>query len=410
LFRERSFALVPNGQIDIEISHMRVLVAAVFAAIAASTAGAAEAPDACKVVGLNSIVPASAGFSVSPTDPNTIAFARPVNGKSQIYIYDRRTRTERCFTCRDIPAGPRADRQKGSPSFMPDGKRLLMQVEMARHPFEGLVGGPGAGWYNDVWMATIDGDRWSNLTRYPNGKLDTFGALIPEPSPDGTKLIWAELFDDDPRAQQAYRRGNTNPGGAPWGKWRIRMSEIKADVSGTATLAPLNTITLPSATWYETQGWSRDGDFIMFASDANTTGPHGMDLWVHNLKSGQSANLTKTPAEWEEFGEISPDGRLVAFMSSSCCDYTSTDDKKKLRTDLYLTTPDRQWTQRLTFYNERGHPHAKDGPGGSTVTKLRWSGDGTKIYFERPFYGVFGFARGSWLTELTFAGSCGGLR
>lgn len=388
---------------------MRLAITSV-AALLFAGAATAEPPTSCKVASLNSIVPASAGFSVSPADPNTIAFARPVRGKHQIFLYDRRTKRERCLTCNDIANGPRADRHKGAPSFLPDGKRLVMQVEMASHPFERLIGGPGSGWYNDVWIASIESGRWSNLTAYPSGRTDTFGALVPEPSPDGNKLIWAELFDDDPRAQAAYRRGNTNPGGAPWGKWRIRLADLRTGDSGATSLAPPMTITIPNATWYETQSWSRDGNFIVFASDAGTIGPHGMDLWVHNLKTGQSANVTKTPGHWEEFGEISPDGKLIAFMSSSCCAFTSADDKKKLRADLYLTTPDRAWTERLTYYNERGHPHAKDGPGGSTVTKLRWSGDGSKLYFERPFYGTFGFARGSWLTELNFAGSCGANR
>jgi Tol biopolymer transport system component len=382
----------------------------VTAVLLTSLANAGEAPEDCKVASLTNIVPASAGFSVSPADSNIIAFARPAGRAHQVYIYDRRAKTERCLTCESILGAPAANRHKGSPSFLPDGKRLVMQVEMASHPFEGIVGAPGAGWYNDIWMTTLEGDRWWNLTNYPSGKADTFGALIPEPSPDGSKLIWAELFDDDPRAQAAYRRGNMSPGGAPWGIWRVRLADIKTDASGAPTLNSLKAITLPAATWYETQGWSRDGNFIMFASDANQKMPQAMDLWVHNLKSGQSANLTKNPDGWEEFGEISPDGKLIAFMSSSCCDYKPDQDRKKLRADLYLTTPDRKWTERLTFYNERGHPHAKDGPGGSTVTKLRWSGDGTKLYFERPFYGTFGFIRGSWLTELTFAGSCGALR
>lgn len=389
---------------------MRAMKLIAVAGMFVSAASAGDVPDACKIASLNNIVPASAGFSVSPADPNTIAFARPVSGKHQVFLYDRRTKGERCLTCADVPGGPRANRQKGSPSFLPDGKRLVMQVEMASHPFEGLIGGPGAGWYNDVWMATVDGTRWWNLTKYPNGNGDTFGALLPEPSPDGSKLMWAELFDDDPRAQAAYRKGSTAPGGAPWGLWRVRLADVTSDAAGAPTLGGLTSITLPSATWYETQSWSRDGGYIVFASDANQTTPHAMDLWVHNLKSGQSANLTRTPDAWEEFGEISPDGKLVAFMSSSCCGFRPTDDKKKLRTDIYLTTPDRRWTERLTFYNEKGHPHAKDGPGGSTVTKLRWSGDGAKLYFERPFYGTFGFVRGSWLTELTFAGTCGALR
>lgn len=94
-------------------------------------------------------------------------------------------------------------------------------------------------------------------------------------------------------------------------------------------------------------------------------------------------------------------------MSSACCGFRPTDDKSKLRAQLYLTTPNRAWTERLTFFNESGHAHAKDGLGGSTVTALHWSRDGRKIWFERPFYGANGRALGWYLMELTFAGACG---
>lgn len=370
----------------------------------------AAPPPACAVKSLAPVVPATAGFSVSPIDENIVVFGKPVGKTTQIFRLDRRTRQETCLTCQSVAGGPAVDRHKGAPAFLADGRRIVLQVEMARHPFEGAIGGPGAGWFNDVWMTTIDGDRWSNLTRYPSGPNDRFGVLLPEPSPDGRRIAWAELYaDDGARAREALKRGEPAAGGAPWGRWRIKVADLVPGPDGGATLGPARTIAVPQGTWYETQGWSRDGGFLIFATDAGLPTPHAMDLWIHNLASGQSANLTRTPDAWEEFADISPSGRLVAFMSSTCCAFRPSDDKKKLRSELYLTTPDRAFTQRLTFFNEPGHAHGRDGAGGSTVTKLRWSRDGTRIHFERPFYGPGGAIRGSYLMELTFAGACGAI-
>lgn len=368
----------------------------------------AATPAACEVESVSPVVPASAGFSVSPVDEAVVLYARPVEGISQIFRLDRRTKQDVCLTCQTVPGGPAANRHKGSPAFLPDGQRFVMQVQMARHPFEGSLGGPGAGWFNDVWMASADARHWWNLTRHPGGPADRYGVLLPEPSPDGSRIAWAEMHaDDGERARAALKRRAPLVGGAPWGRWRIRVADLGTDPSGAPVLRDVRSLVLPHATWYETQGWSSDGRFLIFATDAGLATPQAMDLWIHDFATGQSANLTRSADAWEEFGDISPGGGLVAFMSSACCGFDPLDDKSRLRSELYLTSPDRAFTTRLTFFNERGHAHAKDAPGGSTVTKLRWSRDGTKIWFERPFYGAFGGARGSWLMELRFAGACG---
>lgn len=370
----------------------------------------AQMPPACNVQSVVPVVPATAGFSVSPRDASRILFGRPVDGVSQVMLLDRTTRAETCLTCEAVAGGPAAHLHKGAPAFLADGERFVLQVEMATHPFRGRMGGPGAGWFNDLWLAGADGRQWWNLTNFPGGPTDRYGVLLPEPSPDGRQLAWAELYaDDGEQARTALNRGKPLAGGAPWGRWRIRIAELATDAAGAPMLVDVRTLTVPGATWYETQAWSRDGRFLLFATDAPWPTPQAMDLWVHDFVTGRSTNLTRTSNAWEEFGDISPGGRYVAFMSSQCCDFEPRDDKRKLRSELYLTTPDRAHTARLTYFNERGHAHAKDGPGGSTVTKLRWTPDGARIFFERPFYGPFGGIRGAYLMELAFAGACGGL-
>ncbi|SDR61613.1 WD40-like Beta Propeller Repeat [Rhizobiales bacterium GAS113] len=355
-------------------------------------------PSACEVRSLTTVTPATAGFGVSRREQSLFVLSKPVGRTMQVFIHDRRDGQERCLTCTAVPSGPAVDRNKGSASFLADGEHIVLEVEMEAHPFEGLVGKPGDGWFSDLWVTDLRGDRWWNLTHYPHGAKDRYGVLIPEGSPDGRRLMWSELFADG---------GRTITGATSWGQWRIRIADLTFDASGEPHLGVPQTITTPDTTWYETQSWSHDGRFVMFASDAGLTTPLGMDLWVHDLVTGENQNLTRTPQSWEEFGDFSPDGKLIAFMSSECCAYRPTDDCKTLRSELYLTTRDRAWTRRLTHFNDRDHPDAKDGPGGSIVTKLRWSEDGTRIWFERPFYDLNGRALGSWLMELSFAGACG---
>lgn len=382
----------------------------------------ALAPQACAVAAIKHVVSGVAGFSVS-ADDSKVLFNRPLNGVTQVFLLDRKTGTQRCLTCEATGGMPAAGLHKGFPSFLPDDKHFLLQVEMAHHAFEGKMGAPGTGWFNDVWLGAIDSDRWANLTHYPSGPKDRYGALIPEASPDGERVAWAELYGGGSAEARSKSEPRDRLLSAPWGEWRIQVANLElpgegeadaksggGDEKGDPGLGERETVTLPHATWYETQGWSRDGHFLIFASDAGKNTPQATDLWMHNFLDGKNTNLTNSDDHWEEFGDIAPSGKLIAFMSSECCDYRPDQPKERMRSELYLTPLDRKWTVRLTHYNEPGSADAAAGAaqGGSTVSKLRWSNDGSKIYFERPFYGAGGKAMGGYVEELMFAGACGG--
>lgn len=379
--------------------------------------GVAGAPQACAVAGIKHVVAGVAGFSVS-ADDSKVLFNRPLNGVTQVFLLDRQSGTQRCLTCEATGGIPAASLHKGSPSFLPDDKHFLLQVEMAHHPFEGKMGAPGTGWFNDVWLGAIDNDRWTNLTHYPSGPKDRYGALSPEASPDGERVAWAELYGGGSAEARSKSEPRDRLLTAPWGEWRIQVANLEmpgegegdAKGDGEPELGERETVTLPHATWYETQGWSRDGHSLIFASDSGKNTPQAMDLWMHDFLDGRNTNLTNSEDHGEEFGDIAPSGKLIAFMSSECCNYRPDQSKERMRSELYLTPLDRKWTARLTHYNEPGSADATaaTAAGGSVVSKLRWSHDGSKIYFERPFYGAGGKAMGGYVEELTFAGACGG--
>lgn len=367
--------------------------------------GSSDPAAACKVKRIDEVVPASGGLAVSPVDPNVLVYGRPdKQGTFQIHKHDLGSGHDECLTCQPVPGAPAPTRHKGSPSFLPGGQHLVVQAEMAEHPFEGRIGAPGAGWFNDLWVLSLDGQHWWPLTRYPHGAKDRFGSLLPQVSPDGQHLAWAQLYRDDEAAQAQYRRGY--PARGAYGHWQINVARIVRDPAGGWHLDAPRSYRPGNGTFYETQDWSTDGRSVLFTSDQDKGSIHELDLWALDVATGGVRRITRTDKQWIEFGAYSPDGKRLAFASSECCGWQPAKARKALRMDLYLMDADGGGKTRLTFFNQRGHPHAQ--AAGATVTSHRWSRDGRRIYFEMPFYGPFGGLRGSWLKALTFEGACGG--
>jgi len=367
----------------------------------------ADGDGPCAVDRIENVVPMSGGFSISPKDSNLIVYARPEGETSQIFRLNRATKENICLTCDDKTGGPRADRHKGVPSFLPDGKHFVLQVEMAEHPMEGRLGKPGAGWFNNLWITDVDGERWHQLTDYPHGRNDRFGALLPELSPDGKKIAWGNLFEGDGKAQLLYLLGKTNTGGSPWGKWRLNVADL-GQRGGKFELRNIQSYRPGDGSFFEPQSWAPDGRTVMFAADAERSSPHAMDLMELDIRSGDVRRVTDQPGAWIEFGDYSPNGKKIAFMSSECCDYKVSHNKKKLRAELYLMDRDGSGRTRLTEFNRKGSPEHE--PGGAIVVKNRWARDGRSVYFGLPFYAKNGSPRGSWLKQLHFRGDCGGGR
>lgn len=389
-----------------------VMMAVVLASIACSvhtpavlSAQTAEPQsEECDVMSIESVVPMVGGFSFSPVDDDILLYTKPVKGISQIFVRNLSSQRDRCITCEQKGNGPSPKVHTGVPSFLPDGQHFVLQVEMEEHPFQGKLGALGPGWFNNVWMGTLEGDKWWRLTDYPSGPEDRYGVLIPEISRDGKRIAWAQLYGSDPQAQYLYQKGKMNPGGSPWGKWQINIAELVFGEAGPH-LKNIRSFRPKDGTFFETQGWSSNGRYLLFSSDIGRDNPHRMDLWKLDRETGEATSVTDNSDAWIEFGSFSPDGKKITFMSSECCDYKPTEAKKKLRTELYLMDSDGSHKVQLTHFNSRGYSESLSG--GGIVVKNRWSADGRKVYFGLPFYSRWGRARGAWLKELTFAGPCG---
>ena len=102
-----------------------------------------------------------------------------------------------------------------------------------------------------------------------------------------------------------------------------------------------------------------------------------------DLETGTLKRLTETPADWDEHAHYSPDGRHIAWMSSTGIDIlwgdtTGHNWQKHLKTDLWVMNANGSEKRRLTHFNQPGHNEYMRGRR-CVVSDSAWSPDGKKI-------------------------------
>ncbi len=210
----------------------------------------------------------SGAAQLAVSSAGTLAYVPPpgVAAARQTLVWvDRRGQEEA------IPADPRFYRH---PRLAPDGARLAIEILDDRQN-------------RDIWIWNFQPGTWTRVTSDP--AFDTEPAW----TPDGQRLIFS-----------AWRTG------------AITLFRQAADGTGTAErLSELNRQALA------TPAISPDGRYIVFRDTAPQT---GSDLLLLDLggdpqpssDAGQPRPLLQTSFE-ETNGEISPDGRWLAYQSDS---------------------------------------------------------------------------------------------
>lgn len=369
------------------------------------------------------LFPMTGGFTLSPTDPNVIVYARPdAAGKFQIRRRRTNTGEDVCLTCADIPSGPTAVLHKGTPYFLPDGGSFVLQVESTRNPFPGVLGAPGAGWYNNVWISSTDGGIWRQLTDLPMSATVASGVLQPVVSPDGSRIAFAQLIGDDPVGQAAYAARQVLLNSNPFGIWRLTVGQFTSNSVAGSIGAQVQRRPAPAdadtGEFFEVSGWSPDSRRILYSSDVGKDHLHKLDLWSYDVINGSLVNLTNSD-DFEEFGDFSPDGRRIVYMTSAGSAFqptspTSIPFANTLATELYLMNADGTAKVKMTDLNGAGMPASlrSNGATRAIVAKMKWAPDGTAVYFEMAFFGAPsgsnpGPILGSVLVRQSFAGACG---
>ncbi len=407
-----------------------VLLASCGGGGSSATSNIQSAPDivrlhgaSCAVASQDVLFPMTGGFSVSPTNPDLVVYAIPdAAGKFQIHTRRLASGVDTCLTCRDIPGGPAANLHKGAPTFLADGASFTFQVESPSNPFPGTLGPPGAGWFNNVWIASTDGSEFHPLTDFPMSTTVTAGVLQPQVSPDGLRISFAQLIDDDPVAQADYSAGRVVLNSNPFGVWRLTIGQFTSNSIAGRIGASVSQRPAPagatSGQFFEVSAWSADSRKILYTSDVGKDFLHKLDLWSYDVVTGELVNLTNSD-DFDEFGDFSPDSRRIIYMSSAGLGWeaaspSSIPFRDSLRTELYLMDANGSNKVKVTDLNGNGMPASlrSFGAARGIVSKMKWSSDGRSVYYELAFFAASsgstpGRLLGSTLMRLNFAGTCG---
>jgi Tol biopolymer transport system component len=163
-------------------------------------------------------------------------------------------------------------------------------------------------------------------------------------------------------------------------------------------------------TFYESHGFSRDDQSVLFTSDAGLSNAFGLDIFIYNLASGELVNLTNSPDEWDEHASYASHADKIAFMSSICCEGFSVEEFNfnnlaELQAEAYIMDANgANWLQ-LTHFNTPGYTESTDEH--SVATVVSWHPDGTRLAVAQLFTGGSYDAReGRKLWVVDFNGVC----
>lgn len=82
-----------------------------------------------------------------------------------------------------------------------------------------------------------------------------------------------------------------------------------------------------------------------------------LDIYVTDLATGSTRNLTNTPGEWDEHAILSPGGRKIVWMSSHGYRFAPSQEwGNTLNTEYWLMNADGSGKRQLTWFNVPGSP------------------------------------------------------
>ena len=261
-----------------------------------------------------------------------------------------------CLTCskKSLP-----QKHNGNPDWDPNGDYLAFQSEDPGLKLKGQVLGefmasPGVGINNNIWIMAADGSHFWQITHV----AAMGGARDAHFSPDGRKLVWAEII-----------------AGGGIGQWVIKLADFgiykgQPAVSNLTTLSPL------SQQWYQPSGMPPDQTRILFAGLAQGKGLFDSEIYTYNTLSKATVRLTENN-EWDEYAQFSPDGQWIAWTSSSGINQThsasqSNMETQAVKTDAWIMRADGSGKQRLTRFNDPAAVEGNHAPVGVTCGELTW--------------------------------------
>jgi Tol biopolymer transport system component len=285
------------------------------------------------------------GGRVDWSRQNVIAFDRAGRrGFYDVWVINPDGTGERCLTC-DQPDAPK--KHKGNPAWDPSGRYIVFQAQKNNTlPLINYLAAPGRGVANDLWVMDASGRNYWKLVEV--SRLPAGGVLHPHFSNDGRKLMWTQLVKSSGKL----------------GIWELKVADFDAS-GGTPRIGNIQTLTPgPVHKFYESHGFDPSDRQILFTSQVETD---LSDIFLSDLRSGRTENLTQTPNDWDEHAQMSPDGRRIVWASSRGRD-------KDL--NLWIMNRDGSQPRMLVDFHSAGSPVYSEGIGPADSS---WSPDGKSL-------------------------------
>ena len=370
-------------------------------------------PPECRV---KSIIKLGEGsFPKWSPDGSLIAFNKLINNVYEIFTMKPDGSDVQCLTC-GKPQLQHAG-HRGQPYWHPSGEYLVFSAPNTNYKLrrEGYAEQPDAGRNHNVWIMTKDGEKFWQITDYP----ESWGVIKPTFSNDGTKIFWNEEFMMEKYPQGKRTDIIPHPGsywsyanfifrkGEELGAWRVAYADLvfKDGVPSISNIKKIDP--LPNFTVIEISGFTADDQGFLY-SYADLKRTNGKDMWgdiyTTNLSGGDLKQLTFSVYNHDENAEYSPDGKKIAWSSSPGLPGIG-------GVDIYLMDADGENKAQLTHFGEKSN---KDYLGDDYACReLGWSPDGTQIVVSfgtnwRPYEKDQSYYFDN-LYLLTFEGACGRL-
>ena len=235
---------------------------------------------------------------------------------------------------------------------------------------------------SQVWEMNPDGTGRRQLTRY-EGDIEGFAF-----SPDGTKLLFTAQVKTVPSTQDKYPDLDKTTGiivtdlmYKHWDEWVTTAPHpFVADFDGSAIgnvtdILEGQPYESPMKPWggMEQLAWSPDGKEVTYTCRKKTGLEYAVstnsDIYVYNLESRQTRNLTEGNLGYDTNPQYSPDGRYIAWQSMERDGYEA------------------DWNRLFVMDRQTGEKQFVSKAYPSNVDSFLWDDDSQGIYFLGVWHG-----------------------
>ena len=234
------------------------------------------------------------------------------------------------------------------PEWSPDGKYIVFesvdptlynQLTLPTNEKQAIAEG-GSGIDNNLWLITSNGSVAYELTHITEGEA----SLHPYFSPSGKELFWSA-------------RVLTSSGF----QWELEVADLLFSfhdpyLANIRAYQPLGT-----SLFYESHGFELNENYVVFSSSANPTAVEAPDcscalnLFVLNLTTGKTVDLTNDHNVWNEHASVSPDGKYILWVSSFGHNFIpSSYWGLTLKTDYWIMDINGSNKGEVTYFNTPG--------------------------------------------------------